>query len=29
LSGATAIAGAHAVHELICIWGWNKKRRAK
>ena len=27
VSGATAVAGAHVAHELICIWGWNKKRR--
>ena len=26
-SGATAIAGAHAVTELLCIWGSNSKIR--
>ena len=29
LSGATAIAGAHVVHDLICVWGWNKKHQTK
>lgn len=24
-SGATAIAGAHAVMELICLWGWTRR----
>ena len=26
-SGATAIAGAHAVTELLCIWGSNSKNK--
>ena len=26
-SGATAIAGAHAVTELLCIWGSNLKNK--
>ena len=29
VSGATAVAGAHAAHELICLWGWNKRRQPK
>jgi len=29
ISGATAVAGAHAAHELICLWGWNKRRQPK
>ena len=24
-TGATAIAGAHVVMELICLWGWNRR----
>ncbi len=24
-TGATAVAGAHAAVELICLWGWNKR----
>ena len=27
ISGATAIAGAHAVTELLCIWGSNSKNK--
>ncbi len=26
-SGATAIAGAHVVTELLCIWGYNSKNK--
>ena len=26
-SGATALAGAHAVTELLCIWGSNSKNK--
>ena len=25
-TGATAIAGAHVVMELICLWGWTRRR---
>jgi len=28
-TGATAIAGAHAAHELLCIWAWNQRERRK
>lgn len=24
-TGATAIAGAHVVMELLCLWGWNRR----
>ncbi len=27
-TGATAIAGAHAAMELICLWGWTRRDRA-
>lgn len=27
-TGATAIAGAHVLMELICLWGWNRRARA-
>ena len=27
IQGATAIAGAHAVTELLCIWGANPKNK--
>ena len=26
-TGATAIAGAHVVTELLCLWGWNRRAR--
>ncbi|MFK7937763.1 MAG: agmatinase [Roseovarius sp.] len=25
-SGATAVAGAHVAMELLCLWGWNKRK---
>ena len=25
-TGATAIAGAHVAHELICLYGWTRRR---
>jgi len=25
-TGATAIAGAHVAMELICLWGWNRRK---
>ncbi len=28
-SGATAIAGAHAATELICLWAWNKRAKSE
>ncbi|MEL6645048.1 MAG: agmatinase [Pseudomonadota bacterium] len=28
-TGATAIAGAHAALELICLWGWNRRKDAE
>jgi agmatinase len=27
ISGATAVAGAHAATELLCIWGSNSKNK--
>lgn len=26
-SGATAIAGAHVIMEMICLWGWTRRER--
>ena len=28
-TGATAIAGAHVAHELLCLWAWNKRAKSK
>jgi len=27
--GATAIAGAHVAHELLCLWAWNERKKSK
>jgi agmatinase len=26
-AGITAVAGAHVLHDLICLWGWTRRGR--